>query len=115
MENPKLLAVFVKYLQEMKEIIRGQLISIQKKALELKTKQQEISNERSEKERQFASITEDTIKNYKILWASLTPSDSYPCPFCFVIHHNRSPLKPIASKTDKDRFKCALCGNIFEA
>jgi len=113
MENPDLLAVLVKSLYEKRDILQGELASLPIETPELASEQPEIIEQAREKERQLALITENAIQNYKILWASITPSDRLPCPLCFVFDGEKSPIIPLNAIGNTEPVKCTACKEKF--
>jgi hypothetical protein len=95
------------------------------KAVELKKAhlEEEVDNQRlnmvreggsGDNERRLAAITDQSIKEYQLMWLTFTPPGPFPCPFCYLYDRKVSPLKTLPRMEDVEPLRCPECCETFE-
>ena len=109
-----MLTELVKVLEDKKMVLQAELAKNQERQALLRAELEELAKEAGEKERQLASISQKSIKEYKVIWKSYMPPNPFPCPLCFVFHKKLSPLEPMLQVDDVEPVKCKVCHETFE-
>ena len=71
-------------------ILQAEFAAIQERQALLRAELEGLAKEAGEKEHQLAAISQQSIKEYKVIWKSYTPPNPFPCPLCFVFHKKLS-------------------------
>lgn len=109
-----MLTELVKMLEERRRVLDKTLAVLHERQAVLRAELEAVDRETAAKELQLASITAQSIKEYKVIWKSYTPPNPFPCPLCFVFHKKLSPLVPSSQVDDVEPLKCTICHETFE-
>jgi len=110
MPEEKLLNILCEWLYDKKERLEC-AIAQDKERLSREPNLIHLDKDIAEKERCLGMNSENAMAKYQEFWRSLSPQDSYPCPFCFVIHNKISNLKAMPEDNGEESVKCRDCGN----
>jgi hypothetical protein len=109
-----MLTELVKVLEDKKIVLETELAMLHERQAILRAELEKLDQETGDKEHQLASISEHSIKEYKVIWKTYTPPNPFPCPLCFVFHKKLSPLEPLSQVDDVGPVKCKICQAVFD-
>ncbi|MCH8172269.1 MAG: hypothetical protein IIA70_03065 [Proteobacteria bacterium] len=95
-----------KFLEAIEEIKTNLSYQTDKAKQELK----EINTRQTKLESDLAALEPRQLRAH-----SLMSRNDLICAHCFIYNNVESPLKPIASDSEVDLFRCKICGREFES